>query len=922
MPDWKAEVRSCLSGLQLAPTRENAIVEELAQHLDESYVELLANGVSEAEASRQLRAELHDGGLLTHGLRRVERSTNPEPIVLGTNRRTNMIADFWQDLRYGARMLRKTPVFTLIAVITLALGIGANTAVFTLINALLLRSLPVTNPQELVIVSARGQGTPGLISFPMYRDLRARQQVFSDILASAGESQVRLTIPNGTGTVEVDNVRASQVTANYWPVLGVQPALGRFFTEDEDRIPNSSATSGSLAVLSYSFWERQFGRDPKVLGRTVLVNRSSCQVVGVAPRGFFGESVGSEPDLWVPLISFSPAGYLENRGGQFTAEIGRLKPGVSREQAQTAMTLLFQQLVQAERAQFPPENPNRASAIQNYFIQLEPGATGLSFARLRQTFTQPLCIVMAIVALVLLIACANVANLLLARAVARQREISVRLALGCGRFRLLRQLLTESLLLSALGAAVGMFVAWWGSQVLLRLVDTGPVSLRLDLSPDMRVLLFTAAVMIVTGIGFGLAPAWRAGRVDLASAMKEQVRGTGGRVKQYLGRTLVVVQVALSLLLLTGASLLIRSLYNLRQIDPGFRPEQVVLFELAHNPQNPEPAALARVARAVRERVRQIPGVEQASVSWLPLFGRSDLYAPLKIHGYTPAPDEDVSAHFNSVSPGYFETVGMTLVNGRDIEERDSENAPQAAVINEAMARRYFPGANPLGKVMEITAGPTKGKPIEIVGVVRDAKYNDLRAEVKPMFYISIQQLPRALRTVEVRAQEPVAALSASVRNALSEVTKDIMIRRAVTLSDQVDRTLAGERLMATLCIFFGALALLLASIGLYGVLSYAVAQRTQEIGVRMALGATGQHVLWLMLRQNLTVVLIGFALGLALALACTRLLSTFLYGLSPTDPLAISLSVLLLILVALVACYLPARRATKVDPMIALRVE
>jgi predicted permease len=827
-----------------------------------------------------------------------------------------------QDLRYGVRMLLKKPGFTVIAVITLALGIGANTAVFTLINALLLRSLPVANPQELVVVSASGRGTPGIISFPMYRDLRERQEVFTDILASAGERLVRLTIPNGTGTVEVDNVRTSQITANYWQVLGVQPALGRFFTEEEDRIPNSSATSGSLAVLSYSFWERQFGRDPNVLGRTVLVNRNACQVIGIAPRGFFGERVGSEPDLWVPLISFSSAELLENRRGQFTAELGRLRPGVSREQAQTELTLLFQQLVQAERAQVPPENASRAPAIQDYFIQLEPGATGLSFGRLRHTFTQPLWIIMAIVALVLLIACANVANLLLARALVRQREISVRLALGCGRFRLLRQLLTESLLLSALGTVAGLFVAWWGSPVLLHMVDTGPVSLRLDLSPDAQVFMFTAAVMVLTGIGFGLAPAWRASRVDLASAMKEQVRGTGGRVKQYLGRTLVVLQVALSLLLLIGAGLLIRSLHNLRQIDPGFRPEQVLLFELAHNPQNPEPAALARVAREVQERVKQIPGVQQTSVSWLPLFGGSDINAPLKIHDYIPAPDEDVEARFNSVSPGYFETVGMSLVAGRDIEERDAENAPQAAVINETMARRYFPGANPVGKLMEITAGPTKGKPIEIVGVVRDAKYNNLRAEVKPMFYISLQHLPRALRTVEVRTREPIAALSASVRQALLEVTKDIMIRRAVTLSDQVDQTLAGERLITTLCMVFGALALLLASVGLYGVLSYAVAQRTQEIGIRMALGATGRNVLWLVLRQSLAMVVVGMILGLSLALLGTRLLSTFLYGLSPTDPIAIALSVLLLVLVALLACFVPARRALKVDPMIALRYE
>jgi len=824
----------------------------------------------------------------------------------------------FQDLRYGVRMLLKSKGFTAVAVITLALGIGANTAVFTLINALLLRALPVSNPHELVVINSPG----GIISFPMYRDLRARQEVFTDILASGGGSSVRLTIPGESGAVEVDNVQTSLVTANYWSVLGVRPALGRFFTEDEDRNPNSGETAGSLAVLSYSFWERQFGRDPGALGRTVLVNRSSCQVIGVAPRGFFGEAVGGEPDVWVPLISFSSRELLENRRGMFTFHIGRLKPGVSREQAQTAMTLLYQQSIQAERAQTPPSNPNRAPAIRDLIIQLEPGATGISYGPLRRTFTQPLWIIMAIVAATLLIACANVANLLLARAATRQREISVRLALGCGRFRLVRQLLTESLLLSALGAAAGMIVASWGSHVLLRLVDTGPAPIRLDLNPDARVLAFTVAVMALTGIGFGLAPAWRAGGVDLASAMKDHARGTGRRVKQYLGRTLVVFQVALSLLLLIGSGLLIRSLYNLRQIDLGFQPEQVLVFDLAHNPQSREPSALAQDAREARERVKQIPGVKSASVSMLPLFGPSDVSAPLRILDYTPAQGESVEARYNSVSPGYFETVGMTLAAGRGIEDRDTENTPRAAVINESMARRYFPGANAVGRIMEIDAGPPPHRPIEIVGVVRDAKYNNLRAEAQPMFYISIRQLPRTMRALEVRTGEPLAAMAGPVRNALLGVTKDIMIRRVFTLSAQVDRTLAGERLITTLCASFGALALLLASVGLYGVISYAVTARTQEIGIRMALGATARNILWLVLRQSLAVVLAGVAIGLSLALICTRLIASFLYGLSPTDPAAIVISSALLILVALAACYLPARRATQVDPMIALRRE
>ncbi len=709
-------------------------------------------------------------------------------------------------------------------------------------------------------------------------------------------------------------------------MLGVHPALGRFFTEDEDRNPASSQVAGSLAVLSYSFWERQFGRDPNVLDRTIVITRSPCRVIGVAPRGFFGEMVGSEPDIWVPLISFSSSDNLENRRGQFTSHMGRLKPGVSREEAEKKITLLFQQLIQDERVQSP--SPNQTASIRDFSIQLEQGATGVGYGPLRRTYTRPLWIIMAIVALVLLIACANVANLLLARGVARRREIAARLALGCSRMRLVRQLLTESVLLSAFGTIAGLIVAYWGIRLLVQMVDTGPQPLRLDLTPDFRVLAFTSAVMVLTGIAFGIAPAWRASRLDLVSAIKDQgFGGIGKHGRQYLGRTLIAVQIALSLLLLIGAGLLIRSLYNLRSIDPGFRPAQVYVFDLAHNPSNREPAAMALVAHQALERVRQIPGIESSSFSGLLLFSPSDISAPLKIQGYTPSQDERVSARFNSVSSGYIETVGMKLTAGRSIEDRDTHNSPPVAVINESMARRFFSvaagsSATVLGQTIEIDAGAMKGKRIEIVGVVRDAKYNDLRAETKPMFYIPIEQLPRSLRSLEVRTKEPLAAIAEPVRRALLEVSRDVMIRRIITLSDQVDRTIAGERLITSLCVVFGLLALLLASIGLYGVISYAVTQRTHEIGIRMALGANEKSVLWLVLRQSLTIVLLGIAAGLSLVFVATRLISSFLYGLSPLDPLSIGLSLMLLGLVSLLACYLPAQRATRVNPIVALRQE
>ena len=831
-----------------------------------------------------------------------------------------------RDIRYGLRSLLKSPGFAAVIVLTLALGIGANTAVFTLIDTLLLRTLPVANPRELVVVTA-GPGTRSIISFPMYRDLRALQQVFTDIFASAGETPVRLTVLNGSESAEVDNVRTDFVTANYFAVLGVQPAAGRFFTEDEDRNPQSSETTGSIAVISYAFWERQFGRDPSALNRTVLIGRSACRVVGVTARGFRGESIGSDTDVWVPLISFSSSDNLENRRGVFTSYMARLKPGITQEKARSELTLVFQQLLQAERIKFPPKNPV-SSSVQDFSIALQPGATGFDYG-VRRTFAKPLWIIMAIVALVLFIACANVANLLLSRAASRRREIGVRFALGCNRARLVRQLLTESLLLSMLGTLVGLAFAYWASPLLVRMVDTGPLPLALDLRPDTRMLAFTIAVTVITGLGFGIAPAWRASQIDLTSALKDQGRaGTGKRTRQYLGRTLVAIQVALSLLLLVGASLLIRSLHNLHQVDLGFQPAQVLIFDLAHNAQNRQPQAMARVARDVYERVRQIPGVQSASVSGLMLFGPSDISAPIRFRDYQPSQSEPVPIRFSSVSPGFFETVGMTIFQGRGIQDQDSENAPLVAVINESMARRYFTQANPVGGLMEIPAPwkspfeASQGKPIQIVGVVRDAKYNDLRAEVKPMFYVPIQQMPRSLRSLEVRTTEPASLITGRVRSALLEVTKDLMIRRVIPLSNQVDRTLAGERMITTLCTFFSVLALLLASVGLYGVISYAVAQRTNEIGIRMALGARGRDVVLLVMRQSLMVVLAGLATGLLLAVISTRLVASFLFGLSTLDPLSIVVGTLVLAVVAALAVLVPARRATKVDPLVALRYE
>jgi predicted permease len=618
-------------------------------------------------------------------------------------------------------------------------------------------------------------------------------------------------------------------------------------------------------------------------------------------------------EVWVPLVPYSPRAYLTNRRGQFTQSIARLKPGVTLARARSGMTSLFRELRQAESRDYP--DTRSRNGVDTSSLDVVPVATGLD-SGLRWRFATPLWVAMGVVAEVLLIACANVANLLLARAAWRRKEFSVRLALGCGRGRLVRQLLTESVLLASIGTLAGLGLAYWGTRTLVVMADAGP----LDLQPDLAVLAFVTVMTLLTGIGFGIAPALRAGRTDPSPGLSGQGRGgIDPSVRRRLSRTLVLAQVALSLALLIGAGLMIRTIHNLGQVDLGFKPEQVLMFNIAHIPRDGTPAALARVARDVHQRVRQISGVQSASLSTIPLFSDTDLYAPLNLRDPAVPPDARVDARFNSVSPGYLETTGMVLLEGRSIEESDSGER-LVAVVNESFVRKYFPRGNVIGQTMELAVQAMAGKPIEIVGVVRDAKYNDVRAATKPMFFRSIQQFPGRIRAIEVRTAAPAPVIVAAVRQALLEAGPDLMVLRVAPLTGQIERTLAAERLMSRLCATFGVIALLLAAVGLYGVLSYAVAQRTAEIGIRMALGATGRHVRALIVRQSLLVVAGGVIVGLTLALVGTRFITAFLYGLTPTDAGTIFAATAVLTGAAAVAAYLPARRASRVEPVVALR--
>lgn len=896
--------RRVLAGLRALSGRdrvEQELDEELREYFQAAIDRHVAAGMSREAATRAARIEIGSTTAVKQHVREAGWESRLESV--------------WQDVCYGVRMLRHSIGFTAVAVASLAIGIGATTALFTLLNALLLRPLPIDHPEQLVEV----RGIRALISFPMYRDLRSHQQVFTDMTVTVRDTPKRLTKTDGNRRVRVDNVNVSLATGSYFSLLGLNPAAGRFFTPDDDRGTNSSESAGSVVVLSYAFWQREFAGREDVIGQTVFLDRSPCVVIGVAPRGFAGEHVGSVPDAWVPLVPFSPPNEIEGRQGTFGSRIARLKPGVTREQAEASMTALFRRLLAAEG--FVKDGLDRRA------IRLTSAESGVE-TFVSVTYLRPLGIVMAVALLVLLVACINIANLLIARGARRQNELGIRLAIGCGRGRLIRQLLTESLVLSALGAAAGVALAYWGTTVLVRMVNFAEYPIVLDLAPDGRVVLVLVGLTVATAIGFGIAPALIGSRFDRVASFRIRSREVASRRR--ISHTLVAIQVAVSLVLLVGAGLFIDSLRNLYATDRGFTQDHVLLVDLQHTPSRTDAESLTRVAEEIHARVAGLPGVESVSVSWIQLFSGRDQRIRVDIPDFTPsAVSRDtgfisqegiVRARFNPVSAGYFETVGMTMIAGRDFARSDEASAaPLVAVVNESMARAYFNG-NALGRTFSTSELSLKGRPIDIIGLVRDAKYNDIKEPMRPMFYMPLAQMPRPVRSIEVRTHQRIGPLFESIRHTLADAVPDVMIRRVVTLTDQVDRSLSAERLIMRLLGFFGAAALLLACIGLYGVLAYSVAQRTAEIGVRLALGATRRAITQLVLVDSAAIVIAGIAVGLVISLAATRLLAGFLYGITPTDARTLAAAIAMLAASAMVAAYLPSRRAARVDPAMTLR--
>jgi putative ABC transport system permease protein len=926
---WAREVRTRLSSLNLPPTREADIVDELSQHLEDRWRELMAGGALPDEATQLALAEFRDGNVLARYIAPLRLAHQPPSSTPGVSS-AHLLGDCLQDLRYAGRGMAAKPGFTSVAILSLALGIGANTAIFSLWNGVLHASLPaVHKPEQLVMLSnpdesgswtGRTEGPRSWLTYGEFEQLRDHAEGFSALMASQSSlSTWQVRFEGG----ESEGASGRLVSGGFFEVLGVGSAIGRVFTAAED----GTETPG--AVMSYSYWQRRFGGRPDVLGRSFTVGNAALTIIGVAPPGFIGETSGQRPDLWLPL-RMQPS-VLPGRDrlhdtppekAMWLHVFGRLKPGVSQAQADAQANGVFR--AGLESFYGAPASEDRRRVLLNQRLQVRPGAHGASPRR--QEFSQSLTTLLAAVGVLLLIACANLANLLLARGAARKPEIALRLSLGASRGRLIRQLVTESLALAAIGGMAAIAVAYVLHGALVRMLAESDPRFHMRFSADPLVLAFVVAATLGAALLFGVLPAWQLTRADAGASLREQSRGAIGTFGQLRsGRFLVSLQLALSLPLLVGAGLLARTVYNLQRADVGFPAERVLLVRVDLRKAGVERARRSSLLRELVGQIQQIPGVHATSFSQLGVFSGGESSATIEVEGYTPKGDpkgDDVRESATDViGPGYFSTLGVGMRLGREILENDSGDATTVCVINEAFAERFFDQRNPIG--MRITADD-EGTPTtyHVVGVAGNARTSSLRGDVEPRYFVAALQPPASANspTFLIRTATETAPVVAAVRKAIQRVDASVSIVSASSIEEQMVPLTAQDRTTAQLAVVFGSVALTLAAIGLYGVLSYGVARRTGEIAIRLALGAQPGRVISMILRETIGLVGVGLALGGGMAYAASRLIDSRLYGVAPQDPVTLAVATGLLLGVALSAAYVPAVRASRVDPMSALR--
>ncbi len=932
MPDWKSYVRRNLRLKAVRPEREAEIVEDLARQLDDAYRDALSEGATEAEARAEVEQHVEDWVALStelsqsprENMTQLERWQRWSEDAAAKRARFTVFSAIKQDVIYGLRVLRKSPGFTIIAVLTLALGIGANTAIFSLFDAIALQRLPVRHPEKLVLfgdnpsegsadVPATGQWV--WFNYESYRFLDQQHLPLESLSAiRAGEDPVAVRMDGEKSGGVVRRAVTHLVSGNYFETMGVDVTLGRAFASKDDQ-PDAPP----VAVASYGYWKQELQADPAAIGKTILLNNNAFTIVGVAPPSFFGERMREAPDFWLPL-NFQPRieehPRLDDPTSRWLNLMGRLRPGATREQAQTVATMALQQYLTQRAGSQPSEDRKRE--IAGSYIHLYDGGVGLS--RYRELYLTPLQVLLIVVALVLLIACANVGNLLIARAAYRQPEITVRLALGASRWRLVRQLLTESLLLSLLGGGCGVLLAAWAVEGAGRLVDLGTfVHPRLNLP----VLAFTACATILAAILFGLIPALKSSRINIAETLRAAGRGTTGRRGFSTTQGLVIGQISLSLVLLIGANLFARSLMNLEGMQLGFNQQNVLLARVNARLAGYKPEEAGALYRKLCEQMNTLPGVSSATIArYSPLSGSSQR-DDVSVQGYAPKPGEKMSIMFNDVMPQYMETLGMILLMGRTIGPQDVGKTNTVALVNENFVRHYFPHENPIGH--RFGDSPEHAGEVEIIGVVKNAVFRDPREENPDIVFFPMLQggadTPLQVE-LELRTLREPTSVVPQLREAVAQIDQNLQLTNIQSLDRQVEASFDDERLAARLMSFFGVLALLLACVGLYGVLAQGVARRTNEFGIRMALGAQRGDILWSVLSETTILLGAGLLIGILVGVAASRLITTQLYGIHATDVFSFALAIASLGVVSMAAATIPAYRASRVDPIVALRYE